>query len=183
MRTTTKAKFLKALQIRAARIAIGSSSMRGRGSKGAVQAGRDFLNDLSLASFGTSDSQKFRSALDTATLELKEAFPKGSRHWGIGSEGSEHFSSGCLYTVYLRRHYSLHLAERFYEVPLDSLSGRELYKIAADGRLPRWRTVRGLKPELSDEYQAVASKYARRKGIARVHLDVFWWGTRQDETL
>ena len=151
--------------------------MRGRGSKGAVRAGRDFLNILSLARFGTSDSKKFRSALGTATLELKEAFPRGSQHWGLARKGLNIFLRDCLYTVYLRDAHSLHLAERYFEVPLDSFSGRALFKVGA-GRVPRWRTVRGLGPESSDEYQAVASGYADSKGIARVHLDVFWWGSR-----
>lgn len=182
MPRTTETELLKALQVRAARIAIGSSSMRGRGSKGAVKAGRDFLNGLSLSSFGTSDLQNFRSALDAATLALKEAFPRGSRYWGLARKGLNIFLRDCLYTVYLRDAYALDVAERFFEVPLDSLSGQELSRIA-DGRLPRWRTVRGLKPELSDEYQAIASEYAESKRIPRVHLDVFWWGTRRDGTL
>jgi hypothetical protein len=53
-------QLLKAMQERAARIAIGSSSMRGRGGKGVVKAGRAYLGDLSLADFGTSDPKRFR---------------------------------------------------------------------------------------------------------------------------
>jgi hypothetical protein len=175
----TETELLKALQMRAARIAMGPFTMRGRGSKGAVRAGREFVNVLSLARFGTSDSRKFKSALDTATFGLKEALPRGSRYWGLARKGLNIFLRDCLYTVYLRNAYSLHLAERYLEVPLDSFTGRELSKLGA----PRWRTVRGLKPELSDEYQAIASQYADSKRIARVHLDVFWWGSRQHAEL
>jgi hypothetical protein len=172
-------ELIKALQVRAARIAIGPSSMRGRGGGGVVQAGRLFLNDLSLTGFGTSDPKKFISTLDKATLGLKDAFPKSSRYWGLARKGLNIFLRDCLYTVYLRDIYSLGLAEAFFEVPLDSLSGRALHKAAAD-RLPRWHTVRALTPDLSDEYQDVASELADSKGIARVHLDVFWWGSRLD---
>lgn len=174
----TPSESLKALQVRAARIAIGSSSMRGAGSRGAVEAGRHFLNTLPLADFGTSNSKDFRSALDAATLGLEHAFPNASRYWGLARKGLNIFLRDCLYTVYLRDAYSLHLAEPFFEVPLDSLSGRALHK-AAVGRLPRWHTVRGLTPELSDKYQDIASECAALKGMARVHLDVFWWGSRQ----
>ncbi len=45
-------ELLYALQIRTARIAIGSSSMRGRGSEGVVEAGSGVLNSLPLISFG-----------------------------------------------------------------------------------------------------------------------------------
>ena len=165
--------------MRAARIAIGSSSMRGRGSEGVVKAGRAFLDDLPLANFGTSDPKQFRLVLDQATLGLKRAFPESSQYWGLARKGLNIFLRDCLYTVYLRDAYLLELAEPYFEVPLDSLSGRALHK-AAVTRLPRWRTVRGLTRELSDEYQEVATQQAASRGVARVHLDVFWWGSRMD---
>src|SRR2546430_2008228 len=121
----TSRQLLKALQVRAARIAIGSSSMRGRGSEGVVKAGRAFLGDLPLADFGTSYPKQFRSALDAATLGLERAFPKSSRYWGLARKGLNIFLRDCLYTVYLRDAYSLELAEPSFEVPLDSLSQLE----------------------------------------------------------
>jgi len=171
-------ELLKALQVRAARIAIGSSSMRGS-SKGVVKAGRAFLNDLLLSDFGTKDQKKFRSALDSATRKLRRRFPKGNQYWGLARKGLTIFLRDCLYTTYLRDECSLERAEPYFEVPLDSLSGRELHK-AADGRLPRWRTVRGLTHALSDKYQAIASECADSQRIERVHLDVFWWGSRKE---
>jgi hypothetical protein len=173
----TLPELLDALQVRAARIAIGSSSMRGRGNRGVVEAGRRFLNALSLANFGTADPEKFRSALDAATSGLRKALPNRSQYWGLARKGLNIFLRDCLYTVYLRDAYSLDLAEAYFEVPLDSLSGRALHK-AAPGALPRWHTVRGLTAELSDKYQGIASECAASKGMARVHLDVFWWGSR-----
>lgn len=179
MRRTKKVGFLKALQVREARIAIGASSMRGRGSKGAVRAGRDFLKHLSLSRFGTSDPQKFRSALNMATGGLRDSFPKGSRHWGLARKGLNIFLRDCFYNVFLRKAYHLDRAEKFLEVPLDSLVGKKLHE-REDA--PRWKTIRGLKAEDSDKYQDAASKCARSMGIARVHLDVFWWGLRQSDT-
>jgi len=175
----TSPELLKALQVRAARIAISSSSMRGRGNKGVVKAGRAFLNVLSLKHFGTSDPKEFKSALDAETLRLKNAFPTDSRFWGLARKGLNIFLRDCLYTVYLRDAYSLYLAEPSFEVPLDSLSGRALYR-ESGGRVSRWGTVRGLTPKLSEKYQSTASELAASTGIARVHLDVFWWGSRMN---
>lgn len=150
--------------------------MRGRGSEGAVKAGRAYLGDLSLADFGTSDPKRFRRALDDATLELKVAFPENSRYWGLARKGLNIFLRDCLYTIYLCNAYLLDSAESSFEIPLDSLTGEALHKAIA--QLPRWRTVRALTPELSDEYQEAATNLAVSKGIARVHLEVFWWGSR-----
>ena len=47
---------------------------------GVVDAGRGFLNNLPLTSFGTADPNIFKSSLDSATLGLKNAFPKNSRY-------------------------------------------------------------------------------------------------------
>jgi hypothetical protein len=85
----------------------------------------------------------------------------------------------CLYTVYLRKAYGLHLAERFFEVPLDSISGTVLFE-KAEGRLPRWKTVRGMTPKLSKQYQAEAVRLAKAAMVAPVHLDAVWWGERSD---
>lgn len=170
---------LRALQARAARGALGPSSMRGAGSKGVVGAGRAFLADVDLGRFGTSRRKRFFAVLDEDTDGLRRSFPRGARHWGLARKGLNIFLRECLYTVYLRHAYSLYLAERYFEVPLDSLTGTELYR-AADGALPRWKTVRGLTPQLSEAYQKAASAEARKRGMARIHLDAVWWGLRDE---
>ncbi len=87
------------------------------------------------------------------------------------------FLRECLYTVYLRDAYDLGAAESFFEVPLDSLTGQALHE-ASPKTLPRWQTVRGLERSVSDKFQQVASRVARKRGVARVHLDAVWWGQR-----
>jgi hypothetical protein len=42
--------------------------------------------------------------------------------------------------------------------------------------LPRWRGVKHLTPAVNERYQNYATTIAGRKGVARVHLDTFWWG-------
>jgi hypothetical protein len=168
---------LAALRWRTARSALGASSMRGAGSRGVVDAGRRFLCVLELQRFAVPTAARFRRELDRATNELVRAFPRKARRWGLARKGINIFLRDCLYTIYLREAYGLGIAEQFFEVPLDSLTGRALYE-ASLRRLPRWRTVRGLKPDVSDEFQEVALDLANRRGIARVHLDAIWWGQR-----
>lgn len=142
-------------------------------------AAREYLRDLHLVDFGTADATAFRGSLDRATNDLQLALPKTSRHWGLARKGLNIFLRDCLYTVYLREAFSLQLAEEFFEVPLDSISGTSLHKHAA-GRLPRWKTVQALDRALSDKYQIEASRLAATRQIARVHLDAVWWGERSD---
>ena len=48
-------------------------------------------------------------------------------------------------------------------------------KYDTEGELPRWPGVKYLTPEVSEVYQAFASKVARREGLKRVHLDAYLW--------
>ena len=134
---------LRALQTRAARSALGPSSMRGARSRGVVNAGRPFLRTLDLTRFATSSRRHFNRELDRATEGLLRSFPRSARHWGLARRGINIFLRDCLYTIYFREAYGLGRAEAFFEIPLDSLTGGALYK-ASCGALPRWKTVRGL---------------------------------------
>jgi hypothetical protein len=179
--TLAPTDLLDALQARAARTALGPSSMRGAGSAGVVAAGRPVLRELQLGTFATSRARRFRAALDQATERLLRSFPRRARRWGLARKGLNIFLRDCLYTVYLRDAYGLGLAESLYELPLDSITGRALFS-AARGELPRWTAVRRLRPAVSDRYQAFAAGLSRERGFARVHLDAFWWGQRGDAT-
>ncbi len=170
---------LVALQARAARTALAPSSMRGAGRAGVVDAGRPFLRELDLRRFATTRATRFRKELDDHTNGLIHTFPRAARQWGLARKGLNIFLRECLYCVYLRDAYGLDRSELFYEIPLDALTGTAVWK-ASDGRVPRWATIRALRPEASDAYQRVAAELAARRGIAPVHLDAVWWGQRSD---
>ncbi len=170
---------LLALQARAARGALGASTMRSAGAKDAVRAGRAFLAEVDLSGFRTSSPSRFRDTLDGTTAGLQDAFPSPARHWGLARKGLNTFLRDCLSSAYLRDAYALQVAEPFFEVPLDTVTGTMLHQLAG-GSLPRWGTVRDLSPEVSDAFQAVAARVAEERGIARVHLDAIWWGRRAD---
>lgn len=173
-------QLLRSIQHYTARAAITSYSMRGAGSAGVVESAREFLAVLPLEQFGTSSKSKFLSGLDHTTLELTRALPKGAQRWGLARKGLNIFLRGCLYTTYLRDAFNLAAAEEYFEVPLDSITGDRLVK-ESRGALTPWKTVRGLRPRASAEYQAVAATLAVERGFARVHLDAVWWGEREGE--
>jgi hypothetical protein len=168
---------LLAIQRYNARAAIGSSSMRGAGSAGVVRSAREFLGELPLRPFGTASRAKFSSHLNNATANLQRALPKGAQRWGLARKALNIFLRNCLYTTYLCEEYNLARAEKFFEIPLDSITGTRLVK-ESRGALAGWKTVRGLKAKTSAENQAVAATLAAEKGVARVHLDAVWWGDR-----
>jgi hypothetical protein len=159
-------------------VAITSSSMRGGGNTGVVKAARTFLATVDLRTFGTADGRKFLASLDQTTNNLVAALPRASRHWGLARKGLNIFLRECLYTVYLRDRFGLGKAESWFEIPLDSFTGKALRVLNAD--LPTWKTVKGVDPLLNREFQDAARRQARDRKVARVHLDAVWWGKRPD---
>ena len=86
------------------------------------------------------------------------------------------FPRDSLYTGYLSQAYRLSVAERLLEIPLDSITAKQIRKRLPE--LPRWRGVKYLDPQTSAAYQAAALLIGEREGVARVHLDAYWWGVR-----
>ena len=172
-------EFLVAVQARAARVAVGASAIRGQG-KGVALPARNFLASLPLREFSTTRRKQFALRLDARTAELQRRFPKGTGSWGLARKLLNIFLREALYTTYLTESYKLAKSEPFLEVPLDSITGKQLCALPASS-LCRWPGVKHLKPDLSAEYQAVAETHAQAAGISRVHLDALWWGQRKGE--
>jgi hypothetical protein len=120
----------------------------------------------------------FRARLDEATDELRRELPKQARSWGLARKLTNIFLRDALYTTYLCEEFGLNVAEKFFEIPLDSITSRHLRESAGVGVLPRWEGVKYLKVDASDRYQAYADEIARDWEIPRVHLDTYWWGGR-----
>jgi hypothetical protein len=175
----TPAELLRAIQSRAARIAVGASTVRGRGNAGTVKAARDYFVDLDLAGFAVTPKE-FPQALDRHTHKLLASLPKPARHWGIARKLLNIFLRDCLYTGALNTAYKLSRAEEAYELPLDSITAKNLIAKYSRGELPRWPGVKHLSPELSAEYQEAALELARRMKVSRVHLDAVWWAQGRD---
>lgn len=173
------AAFINALRVRAARISTGASATRGQG-RGVSREARRFLSNLNLRYFATSRDQLFRSRLDEATRRLSRSLPRGTQSWGLARKVLNIFLREALYTSYLARYSGIAKAERLLEVPLDSITAKRLREHAGRGGLPRWPGVKHLTIDVSDHYQALARFVASQHEMARVHLDAYWWGRRDE---
>jgi len=60
-------------------------------------------------------------------------------------------------------------------VPLDSHVAAGLRAEPEGKQLVRWPRIKHLGAEVSGQYQGVASAVAKRRGVTRVDLDVFYW--------
>jgi len=177
----TRSEFLRTIQSRAARGAVVPSAVRGRGHRGTVAAARTFLRQVDLTPFGCSNARDFSRALNQATGQLQKALPLKARKWGIARKVLNIFLRDCLYTTYLENAYRLRLAEHFFEVPLDSITGTALKRAAGRGGLPKWPGVKHLERSESRKFQAAADVEATSRGVARVHLDAVWFSVARDE--
>lgn len=177
----TESQLLQAVQSRAARIAVGASTVRGRGNSGVVLASRKHLRGLDLSLFRQVDRAKFSRNLDTATAALRDSLPIGARHWGLARKVLNIFLRDCLYTTYLDDAYDLRKNEAYFELPLDSITGRQLKRAAGRGQLPPWPGVSHLTDALSAKFQKAAATEAVSRGISRVHLDAIWWSQGRDD--
>jgi hypothetical protein len=99
--------------------------------------------------------------------------PRYAPYWGTARKSLNLFFRDALYNFYLRKECGLEKFEKYMEIPLDSFVGKELRE--EDRGLPRWDAVIRLTPEVSAQFQGVASRVAKREGTARVHLDVLYW--------
>ncbi|MEF3062898.1 hypothetical protein V4C85_24025 [Ralstonia solanacearum] len=170
-------KMLSLLQTRVGRTAVGASTARGMGPAGTIEAARKFLQTFDLASAKANTSSAYRRCLDAATDDLVAALPAEARHWGSARKFFNIFMRNCAYNRFLCEAYRLDTIEPWMEVPLDShvAKGLKIEAARCGAVVPRWSTVIGLSPEVSDHWQAVAQSVAERQGIHRVHLDVVFW--------
>ena len=168
-----------AIRSRVARVAVGPSTVRGT-PRGTAEAARRFLGQLSLRSFRARNREMFIRALDRETIRLQAALPARGRRWGVARKLLNIYIRDCVYSAHLRSMYSLGEIEPFCEVPLDSITGEKLRESDAGTALPAWPGVGRLTPEVSAQYQVVATRIARARRLRPVHLDVFWWSEDRD---
>jgi hypothetical protein len=167
-------QLLELLQRRLAETAIGASTLRNQGNSGVVARARRHLGTVDLRRFAVKRDTSFHAALNDQTEALRRAFPSRAKHWGTARKALNIFLRDALYNRYLSQHYGLEALESWLEVPLD----RDVADGIAQsyiGRLPRWPGVKHLRPPASSVFQQAAQQIATAAGIARVHLDIYWW--------
>lgn len=169
------ASFIVMLRRRIASAAIGASTIRRMGPKGTARRARKFLSGVRLIRFGVESKRKFDNELNRVTKALMRSLPSGARHWRVARKLLNIFLRDAAYNRFLNRYFDLRRVERWMEVPLDSHVGKQLRASSSDKHLPRWKTVIGLTPTESAKFQRVATAVARRQGVTRVDLDVYYW--------
>jgi len=171
--------FMRAIQRKVAVSAIPASAMRGQGARGVVRAARDYVTSISLDAAKGLGEDTFGPWLDGQTESLRKALPHGARGFGTARKAMNLFLRDALYNRYLSQHYSLNALEDWLEIPLDSITAAELTKRDESRLLAPWPGVRRVSPSLSHTYQALARAIGKSEGIARVHLDAYWWGAER----
>jgi hypothetical protein len=150
--------------------------VRRMGPKGTLGCIRRFLKEeIDFAAIAQSQPSYYAQTLDDLTEKLRQAMPKGARHWGVARKCLNLFFRDALYNFYLRQEYDLARLEKYLEIPLDSYVGRALRREQEGSHLPQWRTVIGLTKEESAKFQVVAMEVAKRHRTERVHLDMVYW--------
>ena len=153
---------------------VGASTVRGS-PKGTVDAAREFLAELPLRQFGVESEQLFHRRLNRVTEKLQRALPQRRRDWALARKLLNIFLHNAFYNYYLRRQNRLHLAETFFEVPVDSAVAKGLRRGYPKGAFPAWPGLTRLGQAEHAAYQRCAAELAERKGLARVHLDALLW--------
>ena len=166
--------FIATVQHKVAITSVGPSTVRGHG-KGVLKAAQGFLASISLARIPRASEMRFRQWLDRQTKALLDLLPVTGRPWGVARKAINLFLRDALYNQYLSRRFRISQIEEWLETPLDSVVARGLRSAAGKGPLPRWPGLKGLSPDMNDEYQAFASQHAHTLGIQRVHLDMYLW--------
>lgn len=166
--------FIKTLRRKVAFTAIGPSALRGQG-KGVLRASQDFLAQMSLARIPKSSAKRFQHWLDRQTELLLNSLPIKNRPWGAARKAINLFLREALYNKYLSEQFKLQSIESWLEVPLDSAVAKGLRLNSKRGELPLWPGLKNLEANVSEVFQAFASKQANLKGFARVHLDMYLW--------
>ncbi|MCX6563852.1 MAG: hypothetical protein NTU60_09635 [Candidatus Aminicenantes bacterium] len=171
--------FLSTVQQYVAVTAIGPSSLRNQGASGVIDTAREFLTNLDLNDFVVKQRAGFDTVLDSKTNRLRKDFPKKAQNWGAARKAINLFLRDSLYNRYLAERYQLDIIEPWLEIPLDSKVAkglmRESRKLKIPIKSPVWPGIKNLSIEVSSQFQSLANEIARKKGLARIHLDIHLW--------
>jgi len=171
----TDNEFIRDLQRFTALSAVNVTALRRQGV-GVIGRIQDYLAKLDLSGLSAlHDEDGFGLWLQNTTQGMVSSKGGPEIRWGAARKALNLFLRDALYSKYLSRQYVLEHVEKWLEVPLDSVVAQYLKREAGRGQLPVWNGLRHLRPEESEQFQRYASRLARQRGLARVHLDVGIW--------
>jgi hypothetical protein len=106
-------------------------------------------------------------------------FPKGAKkNWGAARKAINLLMVAAYFNKVLSREYKLDKFKDVLETPLDGIAAKELREFARKNLKLRLQFpgIKHLTPQVSEQFQNVASNYARQIGIPRAELDLILWG-------
>lgn len=168
--------FILTIKNRTAITAVGPSALRGQGA-GVLGAAQTFLSGIDLSKIRGMKQKQFNHWLDMQTKLMLKCLPCQGKPWGTARKALNLYLRDTLYNQYLCAAYKTRIIEQWLEIPLDSAVAKGL-KHSADKdeiSLPAWPGLKHLTKEISEKYQQVAMCCAAKKGIFRVHLDIYLW--------
>lgn len=180
----TEVEFHKLLHRRLSQVSIGASAIRSQGSGGLIKILRDyFFDEIDLQEFKIvlKNEMEYKMFLDKHTLVILERFPENAKSWGAARKGLNLFLRDIVYNRFFSTIFSLpndftefNEMIKFMEVPLDK---EVAFGLISDskGKLPKWKTIKGLSPEISELFQNQASVISESENIARINLDLKYW--------
>lgn len=166
--------FINTMQRRTAITAVGPSALRGQG-KGVLKATQAFLSRIDLSHLDNMSHEQYDQWLDKQTEYLLAELPIKNSPWGTCRKALNLFLREMLYNQYLCEAFRINAVENFLEVPLDSAVAKGLKRKAGRGALPMWPGLKNLRKTISQDFQSHATQIADKKGVARVHLDIYLW--------
>ena len=110
---------------------------------------------------------------------MLKSFPAKARNWGAARKAMNLYLRDVAYNVDLSEAFALSQIRSLLEVPLDKDVASGLLCEQEGTSLPKWPTIKRLEPPTSAKYQAVAGDVAKRRGVDRVDLDVYYWRKRE----
>jgi len=174
-----KEQRLKLIHRHIANGAIGPSTLRKQGVRGVAKAARKFLRKLNISKLTEKQANEYRSWLDKKTDGLMKRFPKGAKkNWGAARKAINLLMVAAYFNKVLSREYKLDKFKDVLETPLDGIAAKELREFARKNLKLRLQFpgIKHLTPQVSEQFQNVASNYARQIGIPRAELDLILWG-------
>ena len=166
------------VQRRIAHTAIAPSTLRSQGARGVVGQARDFLATLRLGKLTHIKTDDYQNILDAWTQRLAASFPgRAKGNWGAARKAINIFMVAAYFNKVLAYKYKLARFKDVLETPLDNLAAKEIKKRAksAGRSLPKFETIKRLRPEVSHKYQLYASEVARNEGLHRAEVDLILW--------
>ena len=156
----------------------GTSSVRGQPA-GTLQRMRRMLCKVDLEKLKLCDPEDVRKFLNYETRRIEKGMIKPC--WGLARKFLNIFLRFAECNRFLCSHYRLSRLRNAFEIPLDSMTAKEIRRSSPRGTLPQWPGLIRLTPQESRRFQERAMQLAKQHEdrIARVDLDLYFWSSGQ----